>query len=190
MTSRMFRSGSLLAFAWLALVSPALAQAEAGSEPPRVMSAVEITPYISMGSPTSPRVGAAISVPLTPNLSLETEVGYRKGEGDIDALSSTVSMLYSLPRAGVLAPYVAAGVGLEEYGTPVPIPGRAEPFTQSKLAFAVNAGGGVKVPVTDKWGVRSDARWFKALGRHGSEHWRLYHGAWFGVGKRGDGGKN
>ena len=38
---------------------------------------VEVTPYVSLGSYPSPRVGAAILFPLTQTLSVESEVGYR-----------------------------------------------------------------------------------------------------------------
>ena len=181
-----FSRSTLAALALAIAAAPAVAQESTGQGPPPSRTpAVEITPYVSMGSPGSSRVGGAVAFPLTDDLSVEAELGYRRGEGDIDALSSSVSLLYALPRLGVVTPYVAAGAGLEEYGTPVPLPGRSELFTQSKLAFAVNAGGGVKVPVDDTWSLRSDARWYKALGRNGSEHWRLYQGATFGVGKRG-----
>lgn len=185
MMSVAFGKGSVVALALVMAASPAVAQDGTGEErgsPAR--PAVEVTPFVSMGSPTSSRVGGAVAVPLTKNLSLETELGYRRGEGDIDALSSSVSVLYALPDAGRVLPYVAAGVGLEEFGTPVVLPSGI--FTQSKLAFAVNAGGGIKVPVDDTWSLRSDARWYKALGRNGSEHWRLYQGATYGVGKRGE----
>ena len=55
-------------------------------------------------------MGAAIAFAFTPTLSVETEIGYRHGE--IDALSSTVSLLYNLPRLGRVTPYFAGGVGL------------------------------------------------------------------------------
>ena len=38
---------------------------------------VEVTPYVSLGSYPSPRVGVAIAFRLTPTLSVESEVGYR-----------------------------------------------------------------------------------------------------------------
>lgn len=175
----------VVACALAVAATPALAQQTAEVDP-RASSApaVEITPFVSLGSPTSSRVGAAVAVPVTDDLSVEAEMGYRHGEGDINALSSSVSVLFALPRAGRVAPYVAAGAGLEEFGTPVPGPGRGDLFTQKKLAFAVNAGGGVKVPVDDQWSLRTDARWYKQLSRLGSDHWRLYQGATFGVGKR------
>ena len=56
--------------------------------------------------------------------------------------------------------------------------------TEARIAFEVNAGGGVKVPVADTWDMRTDARWFKSFGRDASEHWRVSHGVSFDVGKR------
>jgi hypothetical protein len=48
--------------------------------------------------------------------------------------------------------------------------------TDPRIAFEVNAGGGLKVPVDETWDMRTDARWFKSFGRHASEHWRVSHG--------------
>ena len=72
-----------------------------------------MTPYVSLGSYPSPRVGAAVAVRLTPTLSVESEVGYRHDMAS--RLSATASLLYDLPRIGRVMPYLAAGAGLEEY---------------------------------------------------------------------------
>jgi hypothetical protein len=56
--------------------------------------------------------------------------------------------------------------------------------SQQRTALAVNAGGGLKVAVNDKWGIRTDARWFNGLGRDAGEHWRLYDGVTFRTGRR------
>jgi hypothetical protein len=180
-----FSQSSLVVVALAIAAAPALAQDPSGAPAsPARSPAVEVTPFVSMGSLGSSRIGAAAAFPVTDDLSVEAEMGYRRGEGDINALNSSVSLLFALPRLGAVTPYLAAGGGLEEYGTPVSLPGRSGLFTQSKLAFAVNTGGGVKVPVDDRWSLRSDARWYKALGRNGPEHWRLYQSATFGVGRR------
>jgi hypothetical protein len=50
--------------------------------------------------------------------------------------------------------------------------------------LAINAGGGLKLPVNDTWGIRTDARWFNGLGRDAGEHWRLYNGVTFPTGWR------
>jgi len=43
----------------------------------------------------------------------------------------------------------------------------------------VDAGGGIKVPVADRWGMRTDLRWFRSVGHDASEHWRVAHGVSF-----------
>lgn len=53
--------------------------------------AIEVTPYVALGSAAAPPIGAMVTVPLTSNLSIETELGYRSGEGDINALSTSTS---------------------------------------------------------------------------------------------------
>ena len=80
---------------------------------------VEVTPYVALGSAAASPVGTAVTFPVTSTLSVETDVAYRRGEGNIHALSSNTSLLWFLPRVGQSAPYVAAGVGLSQYGAPV-----------------------------------------------------------------------
>jgi len=142
---------------------------------------VEVTPYVSLGSYPSPRVGAAVAFRLTPTLSVESEVGYL--HDTTGRLSATASLLYDLPPMGRFKPYLAAGAGLEEYATAFRLPDGTL-AAQSRTAFAINAGGGLKVPVDDNWGIRTDARWFNGLGRDAGEHWRLYNGVTFPTGRR------
>ena len=52
------------------------------------------------------------------------------------------------------------------------------------MALTVNAGGGLKMPMNEKLDLRTDARWFKSFGRHGSEQFRVAQGISFDVGKR------
>ena len=47
---------------------PGSAGAQAQDDPP---AAITVTPYVSLGSPFSSRVGAAIAFPLTNQMSLE-----------------------------------------------------------------------------------------------------------------------
>jgi hypothetical protein len=56
--------------------------------------------------------------------------------------------------------------------------------TEPSVAMTVNAGGGLKMPMKEKLDLRTDARWFKSLGRHGSEQFRVAQGISFDVGKR------
>lgn len=145
---------------------------------------VEVTPYVALGSAAASPIGAAVTFPVTSTLSVETDVAYRRGEGPIHALSSNTSLLWSLPRAGQSTPYVAAGVGLSQYGAPVFSSDGPPIGTQPQVALTVNAGGGLKMPMNEKLDLRTDARWFKSFGRQGSEQFRVAQGISFDVGKR------
>ncbi len=145
---------------------------------------VEVTPYVGLGSAGSSPVGVAVTFPVTSTLSVETDVAYSRGEGDINALSSNVSLLYYFPRVGQAIPYVVGGVGLAQYGAPVFSSSGPPIGTVSSVALTVNAGGGLKMPLNDKVDLRTDARWFKSFGRQGSEQFRVAQGVSFDVGKR------
>jgi hypothetical protein len=146
--------------------------------------AVEVTPYVAVGSAEASPVGAAVTFPITSALSVETDVAYRRGEGRIHALSSSTSLLFALPHVGETTPYVAAGVGLSQYGAPVFSSNGPPIGTESRVALTVNAGGGLKMPMNDALDLRTDARWFKSFGRQGSEQFRVAQGISFDIGKR------
>jgi hypothetical protein len=151
-------------------VSVAVAQQAPGD-------AVQLTPFVSMDSRGSTPIGGAISFPLGSSFDLEAEATYRES-----GLATHASLLYDLPRLGRTRPYLAAGVGLAQFGAPVVAPGTGLLLGVSpQIALEVNAGGGIKVPVADTWGMRTDARWFKSFGRHASEHFRVAQGISFDV---------
>ena len=158
-----------------AAAAPAPARADQRSQA-ETAAPIEVTPYVSLGSAMSSRVGAAIRMAWTSALSVELEVGYRDSE--MKALSSHISLLYDLPRLGRAVPYVAAGIGLEQFGTALEVPAVGV-VTQARTGLTVNAGGGVRVPVDDAWGIRADARWFNGIGRHAPERWRFFNGVTF-----------
>jgi hypothetical protein len=146
--------------------------------------AVDVTPYVAIGSVGSSPVGIAVTCPVAPTLGVETDVAYRRGEGNIHALSTNASLLWFLPRLGASTPYVAGGVGLAQYGAPVLSYSGPPVGTQSRLALTMNAGGGLKTPVNDRLDLRTDARWFKSFGKYGSEQFRVAQGISFDTGKR------
>jgi hypothetical protein len=145
---------------------------------------VEVTPYVAVGTAAASPVGAAVTFPVTSTLNVETDVAYRRGEGNMHALSSSISLLYFPPRVGQATPYVVGGVGLSQYGALI-FGSNGRPIgTQPDVALTVNAGGGLKMPMNDKLDLRTDARWFKSFGRQGSEQFRVAQGISFDVGKR------
>ena len=146
--------------------------------------AVEVTPYLALGSAGASPVGAAVTFPVTSTLSVETDVAYRRGEGRIHALSTSTTLLWFLPRVGQSTPYVAGGVGLSQYGAPAFSSSGPPIGTEPRVALTVNAGGGLKMPMNEKLDLRTDARWFKSFGLQGSEQFRVAQGIAFDVGKR------
>ena len=173
------RAYNSVAFAFVAFTLQALPVGAQDAKP------VEVTPYVALGSAAASPVGAAVTFPVTSTLSVETDVAYRRGEGDIHALSTSASLLYFLPRAGRATPYLAGGVGLKQFGAPVFSSNGGRPIgTDPRVAMTVNAGGGLKTPVNEKLGLRTDARWFKSFGRMGSEEFRVAQGLSFDLGKR------
>ncbi len=148
---------------------------DAGSRRP-----IEITPYVSLGSANASAVGAAVRWPIGSRLGVELETELRRAE--ITAVNMALSLVYDLPTIGRVTPYVAGGVGLERYGKVIVQPHGILAGTDT--AVTVNAGGGIRMPVTDRWGVRSDARWTNGDGPNAGERWRVYNGATLAVGKR------
>jgi hypothetical protein len=145
---------------------------------------VEVTPYVALGTAGASPIGTAVTFPVTSTLSVETDVAYRRGEGDIHALSMSANLLYFLPRFGQSTPYVTGGVGLAQYGSPI-FAGNGRPIgTEPRTAMTVNAGGGLKMAMNEKLDLRTDARWFKSFGRQGSEQFRVAQGVSFDVGRR------
>ena len=142
-----------------------------------VAPAQEVTPFVYLGSSTSSGVGAAVRWPLPANLSVELETSYRWAE--VNGLNSNLSLLFDFPDIGRVTPYVAAGIGLDQYGT-AERSAAGSLVTQGRTAFAVNAGGGIRIRSDENWGIRTDARWLNGIGDRAPERWRLYNGVTFG----------
>ena len=166
----------VLTCAALAVASSARAQDDGRQEQSR--SGIEITPYVSLGSAAASGVGTAVVLPLGSRLSLELETALRRAE--MNALNCNVSVLVDLPSVGRAIPYVVGGIGLEQYATAIGSLGGGL-VVQARTAFTLNAGGGLRIPVDEHWGVRADARWFNGVGRDAPERWRVYNGVTFGV---------
>ena len=163
-----------LVFAGLAVTSSARAQD--GSEPASTRPAIEITPYVFLGSNTSSGVGTAVRWPLPARLSLELDANYRPGE--VSLMDSNVSLLFDFPEVGRVTPYLAGGIGLDQFVIADTSPA-GNVVAQPRTAFSVNAGGGVRIRSDENWGIRTDARWFNGVGDRAPERWRLYNGVTF-----------
>jgi opacity protein-like surface antigen len=149
-------------------------------QPPPPGEGVGVTTYGALGSAGSSSVGAAVRWPVRDRLALELETELRRAE--LTAINASLNLLFNLPSIGRATPYVAAGIGIEQFGYVRHLLDR--PVTLQGTAITVNAGGGVSVPVTDRWDVRSDAGWSHGFGRDAPERWRIANGATFKTGAR------
>jgi opacity protein-like surface antigen len=140
---------------------------------------IDITPYVLLGSGNASGVGAAVRWPIADRLGLELETELSRAQ--ITAVNVALSLVYDLPTIGAVTPYVAAGIGLERFGKAYYRP-NGPPLLGADTGIVLNAGGGVRIPVTDRWGVRSDARWRHGTNPESGDHWRIFNGATFGVG--------
>ena len=104
---------------------------------------------------------------------MEAEVGYRRLE--MAAFATSANLLYGLPRARWIAPYIASGIGMEQYETPRSIPELGAVVIDKNIGLSLSLGAGVKVPLTERWGLRSDVRWLNPWGKT-PEGWRIYNG--------------
>ena len=172
-----------VAFTSAACVVLAVAAIPSTAQAQTVLPSIEVTPFVSLDSRGMIPIGTAVSFPLNSTFSIETEVGYRRAEGNLNALSTSANLLYNLPKLGRVTPYLAAGAGIAQYGSPLITP-RGVIGTQSAIAFEVNAGGGIKVPMDNSMDFRTDARWYKSFGKHSTEHFRISNGVSFDVGKK------
>jgi hypothetical protein len=166
------RGRVLAAFAGILMACPVASRAQDRS----TSAGPEVTPYVFLGSNASSGVGAAVRWPLPGPLSVELETAYR--HSSVSPLSANVSLLFDLPSVARATPYLAAGIGLDQYAVADVAPG-GRVVEQAGTAVAVNAGGGLRVRSSDNWGIRTDARWSNGLGR-APERWRLYNGVTFG----------
>jgi len=161
-------------------VALALPLASAASALAQQAAPVAVTPYVAVGTDGAAPVGVLVTVPLTTTLSAETEVAYRRGEGDIHAMSTSVSLLQHMPAIGRATPYVAAGVGLAQYGAPAFTSAGPPSGVVRRLTPTVNVGGGFKTPISDTMDFRTDVRYFDALGQ-GADQFRVANGISFGA---------
>jgi hypothetical protein len=150
---------------------------------------IEVSPFASSGGETQ---GAGVSVrwPFMARLGVEFEAEYRhtqarplSGSLEDNGVNGNVNLVFDLPAIGRVRPFLLGGGGLEHYSSVA----QPEPhfLRESGMSFVVNAGGGVRVPINDRFGIRTELRWTDGW----TEGWpgggfRMFYGATVGVGGR------
>ncbi len=96
---------------------------------------------------------------------LEEEFAYAKDfYGDAAAYESSVVTLMTnvllTPDVGRIKPYGLVGIGLIKSNVQF---GQLDQLTTNLNTFAWNLGGGITAQFTDRFGIRGDVRYFKAM---------------------------
>jgi hypothetical protein len=165
----------------------AIAQQASSAAAPRNLP-VEVSPFVASGG-DSTSVGVAVRWPFLSRLGLEFDAEYRRIPARLflnslenNGVNGNVNLVVDLPAIGHARPYALGGGGLEHYNLL-----QSEPyvFRDSGVSFVVNAGGGVRVPINDRFGVRAELRWTDGWtkGDPGGG-FRMFYGATVGVGAR------
>ena len=184
--------------AWVAgvlLALPAMAHAQAPPAQKAPKGPVELSPFVSTGLSDSAGIGAAVRWPIGAKLALEAEAEFRHTDGrfnydtaDNDGLNGSLNLIFDLPRFGRVTPYLLGGGGLEHWAKPHafgPYDLFGPPpvvYTQTGTSFVLNGGGGVRVGVTDRWGLRAEVRWSDGWAEGAPESVRIFYGATVGLG--------
>jgi hypothetical protein len=176
----------------LLAAAPALAQSQAPATPtppaPAPARSLEIAPFVSRGAGSS-GVGAAVRWRLGGPSAIQFDAEYRRAPADSlrqpfanNGVNLNANFTYELTRAWRLRPYLLGGGGIEHYATPDTSRPWPEPRRQAGYSFVLNGGGGITVPIDERWGMRVEARWSDGwmLGAHETFH--LFYGATFGLG--------
>ena len=150
---------------------------------------IEVSPFASSGGDTS---GAGVSVrwPFMARLGLEFEAEYRhtqarplSGSLEDNGVTGNVNLVFDLPSIGRVRPFLLGGGGLEHYSNVA----QPEPhfLRESGMSFVVNVGGGVRVAINDRFGIRTEVRWADGWTKGApTGSLRIFYGATVGVGGR------
>ena len=163
----------------LSLVVAATAAAqEAPVRPTTDQLPVELSTFLAVGDSDGSSTGVTARMPIKARLSVEAEVAWRLE--DVSGLSASGNLVLDLRKPGRVTPYVIGGAGIDRYTVDFGLPQQGL-TTQLTSALSVNGGGGVRIPLNARWGMRTDARVSNGIGR-GPTRWRVFYGMTANVG--------
>jgi hypothetical protein len=188
-------SRSLVLVTCTLLSAPALASAQqttlSGSPPTKTARnlPIEVSPFVTTGNADSSGIGASVRWPFASRLGIEFEAEFRHTPArplanslENNGVNGSVNLVVDLPAIARVRPFVLGGGGLEPYA----LVGQREPFmADTGMSFVVNMGGGVRVPINDRFGVRAELRWSDGWTKGAPDGGlRMFYGATVGVGGR------
>ena len=146
-------------------VTPDAASAQPPLQPGTWLLSPAIALALDSDADPSLAVAGALAYPISSLFAVEGELGHvfdmAPDDADVDSKLTTVhgSVLYFFRTPYVLAPYVAAGLGIGKFSHEVSVP----PASISGTELGYNLGGGVTYPITGATWFRGDVRYFKHI---------------------------
>jgi hypothetical protein len=171
-----------LVAACLGLAAAAHAQHQSVPVEPRVAIPVEVTPHVSLGNNDASGVGAALALRLSPRWSIEIDAEARLSNPS-DIKRTSVNALVDLSPWGRVQPFLVFGGGLETHRGAHQIP-TVGSFGWTGSGFAAVGGIGVRVPVSDRWTLRTDVRYSAGVSEGLPDTIRVFQGLAFALGAR------
>src|SRR5215207_7407136 len=147
-------AASLLTSALIGTAAIAAAQEANPSPAAAGRMRVEVASFLSVGGDDMSSTGAALRFPIGSRFGVEIETEWPLQS--VSGLNATGNLVVDLPKMGRSTPYAIGGAGINRYTVTFDVPGLGS-LTNLTSDLAVNAGGGVRIPVSDRWGMRTDA---------------------------------
>ncbi len=132
--------------------SPATVYAQS-TPPSSTSSRTDVTVFGVSHSTTRASVGWSVAHFWKPEVGFESEVTH-----GADVLTGGASLIWALPNARRLTPFLAGGAGFE----------RQELDSESRTRVALTFGGGASVTAHQRLAIRGDVRWINQRWRLGS----------------------
>jgi hypothetical protein len=167
-------TGVLLAIATSAAAQSAPAPDSRGTD----RLPVEVSTFLSVGDSDASGTGVTARTPIRARLSFEAEAAWLFEA--VSGLSASGNLVLDLRKPGRVTPYVIGGAGIDRYTVGFGWPGHGT-MTQLTSALSFNGGGGVRIPINARWGMRADGRISEDIGR-GPTRWRVFYGVTANVG--------
>ena len=169
-------SAASLMYALLVVAATAEAQ-DAPARPSADRLPVEVSTFLAVGALDASSTGVTARMPIRARRASRPKPngGWRRS-----AASGRGQPRADLRKPGRVTPYVIGGAGIDRYKVSLGGPQQGS-TTQLTSALSVNAGGGVRIPLNARWGMRTDARISNGIGRSPTR-WRVFYGMTANVG--------
>ena len=144
----------------VAQAQPAPASA-APSGSPAAVASLEVTPQVSFSPDDGSGLGASLGFRVRPRMVVELDAQARLTNPE-RFQRVHANLLWDLRDAGRATLFVIVGAGYDAYRGVHQIP-TVGSFGWSASGLSASVGGGARVPIAERWSLRTDVRWTGGL---------------------------